>query len=196
MDDRRTAGEAVTKVYLYILGASSNPDLVECGVPWYLGDGEVFFGPCKKNIRQELRGELLRGADHGFAQESIYLVGFNALGGGDTRKIVWAGRIREAMSFGKAWASLKGDKFKEMRQHEWSPLHVRPVDGSTKPLAYEVVSKEHREKSAWLQDLATNGMVSQLIVTGDVARLPGSVSWWDGFGRDVCFVLEDPSLST
>lgn len=182
----------MANVYLYIVGASANPDGVDCHVPWYLGAGEVFFGPCKKDIREELRKELLRGADHALVREPIYFVGFNALGGGHVRKIVWTGRIREAMSFGRAWTTLTDAKFMKMREDESSPLHVRPLEGpSGTPRAYQIVSQEHRANAAWLADLATDRGVSRLVHSGDLARLPGNVSWWDGFGRDVCFLFED-----
>lgn len=182
----------MTRVYLYVLGASANPDLVECGVPWFLGDGEVFFGPCKKRIREELRKDLLRGSDQVTVSEPIYLAGFNALGGGNIRKVVWTGRIREAMSFGRAWKQLSAPRFKPMRQSMSSPLHVRPVGGlDSQPIAYQIVSDEHRKDAAWLADLATDAGVHRLIVKGDVARLPAGVTWWEGFGRDVCFLLDD-----
>ncbi len=182
----------MTKVYLYILGASPDPDAVRCHVPWYLGSGEVFFGPCKKDIREELRRELLRGSDYAAVEEPIHFVGFNAVGGGSVRKVVWTGRIREAMSFGRAWMTLTGEKFAEMRKDEASPLHVEPLGTpSSMPHAYRIVSDEHRDNGEWLADLATDTGVPRLIHSGDVATLPNGVSWWDGFGRDVCFLFQD-----
>lgn len=184
-------------VYMYILGASPNPDQVECGVPWALSGNEVFFGPCKKHLRAALRQRLLKpGVDHTVVEDEIHFVGFNALGGGNVRKIVWAGRLREAMSFGHAYRSLRADKFRKMREDLASPLHVKPVDGpGGRPLAYQLISDEHREGGAWIRDLATEAGAKRLQVVGDIARLPPGTTWWDGFGRDICLLFDDCFLA-
>lgn len=184
-------------VYMYILGASPNPDQVECGVPWGIGKDEVFFGPCKKNLRAALRRLLLKpDTDHVTVKEEIYFAGFNALAGGKVRKIVWTGRMREAMSFGRAYVKLTDAKFDKMRRDKMSPLHAKPIAGPEgRPLGYELVSEEHAEKAAWLRDLASESGVRRLQANGYVARLPPGVSWWEGFERDVCFLFGDCFLA-
>lgn len=184
-------------IYMYVLGASSNPDKVECGVPWGIGDDEVFFGPCKKHLRAALRRLLLGPeTEHVAVSEEIHFVGFNALKGGNVRKIVWAGRMREAMSFGHAYVALKAAKYKKMRDDPKSPLHVKPIGGPEgRPLGYERISDEHVENAAWLRDLATKSVVKRLRVTGDSAELPQGVSWWRGFERDICFLFDQCFLA-
>src|SRR2546421_9663939 len=95
--------EPMPTVYLYVLGASSNPDRVECAVPWMVDDSEIFFGPCKIPLREALRMQLL-GPDRDYAvpNHDIYFIAVNALPSNHARKVVWAGLMRDAMSFGRA----------------------------------------------------------------------------------------------
>jgi len=40
------------KVFVYVVAASKNPDAVECVVPYRVNDDMIFFGPCKKRLRE------------------------------------------------------------------------------------------------------------------------------------------------
>src|SRR6266542_2974502 len=124
----RRKGERVPVAYLYVLGASKNPDRAECAVPWRVDDDEIFFGPCKISLREKLRRDLLGPeTDRAVPGDDIYFVGFNALGVPRARKVVWAGRMREAMSFGRAWLELDGPRYEKMRDESgYSPLHLVP----------------------------------------------------------------------
>src|SRR5437762_1761836 len=72
--------ELMPTVYVYVLGASSNPDGVDCAVPWRVDEREIFFGPCKVPLREMLRPQLLRpDRDYVRPDRDIYFVGVNAL---------------------------------------------------------------------------------------------------------------------
>lgn len=134
-------------IYAYVVGASSNPDGVECGVPWRVSDSEVFFGPCKMKLRQELRPRLLGPkVDRAKVQEDLFLVGFNALPATRrVRKVVWAGRMHEAMSFGRAWLDLTDSRYQPLRSARATPLHLEPLEGDGHPTSYRHFGLEHAD---------------------------------------------------
>lgn len=179
--------------YLYVLGASSDPDRVECGVPWRIDDREIFFGPCKMKLRERLRPRLLApDRDKVVLAEDIYFAGFNALPTPHQRKLVWAGRMTEAMSFARAWRDLRDPRYAAMRGARSSPLHVEPVAGSEgRPTAYRHHGLEHAEDQKWVRDIATDSIRRVLAVEDGLVRLPPGVSWWHGFARDICFRFEN-----
>lgn len=188
----------MTTVYLYILGASPNPDGIE-GVPWRVDEREVFFGPCKKRLRSLLRPRLLdRTTDRAKVREEIWLAGFNATprSGPRVRRLVWAGRLTEAMSFGRAWRDLSGPRYREMRDHPYTPVHLQPLEGDGQAVAYRHFHREHAGADAWLDDVMTPGARRIARHSGKEVRLPTGLSWWDGFDRDICFLLENHFYAT
>ena len=44
---------SVVRAFLYVVSASKSADEVSCRVPWRVDDREVFFGPCKKRLREK-----------------------------------------------------------------------------------------------------------------------------------------------
>lgn len=55
-------------------------------------------------LRERLRQRLLApDRDKAVSDEDIYFAGFNALSTPHQRKLEWAGRMTEAMSFARAW---------------------------------------------------------------------------------------------
>ncbi len=48
-----------TRLFLYVVSASDNPERVECRVPWMVDSEQIFFGPCKKRLRERFRREYL-----------------------------------------------------------------------------------------------------------------------------------------
>jgi hypothetical protein len=181
----------MTIAYLYVLGASKDPDHIRCVVPWKVDEEEIFFGPCKIPLREELRPILLRGEDRGIPREDTYFVGFNSLPASRTRKVVWAGRMLEAMSFGRARMSLSGPRYTRLQEKDWAtPLHLEPLDGTGRPNGYRHVGREHLEDDAWLADILAEDR-SRVRVVGREVRLEPGTTWWDGFPRDVCFRFEN-----
>ena len=95
----------MTQVWMYSLAASSNPDHVSCVVPWLVDPDLIFFGPCKKRIRGLLRRRFLgESISHAPAPatEDLFIVGVNGSNKTRSRKIVWAGRLSEVMTFAEA----------------------------------------------------------------------------------------------
>lgn len=129
----------MTKLYLYIVASSKNPDTVTCPVP-SISDckTQIFFGPCKKRLREKLREDYLRTGTHnppyyenflfekntGNHEEDIslnkdnneldkkkhkiYIIGIN---GGQPKKIVWCGRIFRVMTFAKAYGLINENEY-------------------------------------------------------------------------------------
>ncbi len=185
--------ERVSVAYLYVLGASKNPDHVDCSVPWCVDDDEIYFGPCKIPLREKLRPQLLGPeTDRAVPGEDIYFIGFNALGMPRARKIVWAGRMREAMSFGRAWLELDGPRYEKMRDERgYSPLHLVPLDGTGRPTGYRQRGMEHLDDGDWLLDVLESKEPEGALVTDREVRLRPHSSWWTGFPRDICFRFEN-----
>lgn len=188
----------VPVAYLYVLGASKNPDRVECAVPWRVDEDEVFFGPCKIPLREKLRPSLLGPeTDRAAPSDDIYFVGFNALGVPRARKVVWAGRMREAMSFARAWLELDGPRYEKMRDESgYSPVHLVPLDGSGRPTAYRQRGKEHLEGAEWLGDVLDEEAREGVVVNGREVCLLPPLTWWTGFPRDICFRFENLFYAT
>ena len=83
------------KVYNYILAASKDPDKVDCFVLYKINSEIIFFGPCKKHLREIFYKDYLKNALTGEVelQEDIYLIGMNGANNEKIRKIVWVPRI-------------------------------------------------------------------------------------------------------
>jgi hypothetical protein len=156
----------------------------------------IFFGPCKKLIRTRLRKQFLEpGLDYcdtSESTESIYIVGVNGSNPQETRKVIWAGRLSEVMTFAEATRRLRGDRFQKLRDHSESPLHVRPImDGSGSLIGYEHVSNQHIRNGEWVKDLVSPrkalGTVRvdgrKCLIRRGTAREP--------FDRDCCLLLEN-----
>jgi hypothetical protein len=181
----------MAKVWLYVVAASNDPDSVRCVVPWQVDRDLVFFGPCKKRIRERLRRQFLRGSkSHATVTERLFIVGVNAGNSQRIRKIVWLGRVAEVMTFAEATARLRGGRFQELLDHPASPLHVRPLLEKNKLVGYEHVSDEHIQNDAWISDLVTGSGRHRVRVDGrKLVLLQGSSA--EAFDRDCCLLLEN-----
>ncbi|MEJ2249558.1 MAG: hypothetical protein P8Y97_07855 [Candidatus Lokiarchaeota archaeon] len=96
------------RLYLYILGSDNEEDRIKTAVPYKINENELFFGPCKKGIREELWKEFLKGNREKVNLEEknieIYLVGINpAKVKNKPRKLLFAGKIKEIFTFKAAW---------------------------------------------------------------------------------------------
>jgi hypothetical protein len=194
----------MTRVWMYSLAASNDPDCVRCFVPWRVDDNLIFFGPCKKRIRERLRRELLTDCTHrkmSDNDEDVFIVGVNGGNPQCLRKIVWAGNLVEVMTFAEAHARLNGGRFVRLRKHPSSPLHVRPIMEQGEIVGYEHVSDEHsgRDKEkpydSWVYDLSSNPGRDGVVVEND-GQQNRMVICIDGnhekvFDRDCCLLLEN-----
>ena len=57
----RRVNEGRPQVLCYIVAGSGDPDRIECAVPYRIDDREIFFGPCKKALREWMRNRYARG---------------------------------------------------------------------------------------------------------------------------------------
>ena len=103
-------------LYIYILGQGNiyngKNDAVSSLVPYKLNDDELFFGPCKKNIREEIKKNYLKEKDYTnllTTKQNIYIVGINPnLPKKDkARRLLFAGKIKEIFSFKYSWNKYK-----------------------------------------------------------------------------------------
>jgi hypothetical protein len=44
---------------MYVLDSSKDPNYVRCVVPWMVDEDLIFFGPCKRWLRERLRKAYL-----------------------------------------------------------------------------------------------------------------------------------------
>ncbi|MCC6864964.1 MAG: hypothetical protein IT280_02260 [Ignavibacteria bacterium] len=176
--------------YVYILGASANPDFIECKVPFKINSNEIFFGPCKKRLRQALREKFLNKLTRGLyiPNEDIFFVGLNSSNTIKTRKIVWAGRIMKMMTFGKAYNYLKGNKYKKLRLNNMSPLHLKPIYKDSKLIAYEFLKTLHIDN--WISDIISK-LNSKIEYEGNEIYVKEKYSAFETFDRDICFIFEN-----
>jgi hypothetical protein len=136
------------RAFVYILGASSKPDQIKCTVPYEIDDKEIFFGPCKKRLRQKLKSEVDK---NGKFNSETYFIGLNAGNSDKVRKIVWAGKIQSHYTFKEANQILRGAKYAAIKTVNLFPLHVKPIDNG-----YQLISNLHSENNVWIMDLVSN----------------------------------------
>jgi hypothetical protein len=176
---------------MYVVAASNHPDRVECPVPWRVDEREIFFGPCKKRIRERLRRQFLGpGVSHRQVSDGPLMVGVNGNNVGQVRKIVFAGWVRQVMTFQEGSHRLVGDRYRALLDAVKSPLHVRPIVQNGKLIGYEHVSEEHLECGEWVEDLVSDPD-SPLVRKQGRTLLVRNGSAWQAFDRDCCMVLEN-----
>ena len=185
----RTGNKQFT-VYLYVVGATSDPDKVKCVVPYRVNENEIFFGPCKKRIRKELRDKYLSEKnDYAEPNEEIYFIGVNASNNAKKRKIIYIGKINKIMTFEYAYNHLKESRYDKMRQFRFSPMHIKPLYNDNNFIGYKHISDEHINKNEWIDDLIKKRNQNTQI---DIAnRTIYSSGNWTDFPRDACFLMEN-----
>jgi hypothetical protein len=179
----------MTTLFLYIMAASSDPDNVECVVPYPIDDTEIFFGPCKRLLRKELRDRYLKTSNDVRLEDDVFIVGVNGNNRQRCRKIVWAGRVAHLMTFETAYKKLTHTKYQEMREMDNSPLHVKPLyrdDGTFR--GYEHCSSLHGEDDIWVRDFGHNNPHVQK--RGKQLLLAPNANRHQAFPRDCCLLLE------
>jgi hypothetical protein len=80
----------MTKLFLYVVKSSPDPNDVNCLVPWRIDDKEIFFGPCMRSLRRKLRHQYLGELNIIHPNEDIFLVGVNGSNSKRIRKILVA----------------------------------------------------------------------------------------------------------
>jgi hypothetical protein len=180
----------MTRVWMYVLDSSKSPDSVQCVVPWMVDEELIYFGPCKRRLRERLRKEYLAdGRTHCTVGDDLYIVSVNGSNGKRVRKVVSAGKLSEVMTFAEAAERLDGDRFSELREDPVSPLHVRPQFQGGELIGYEHVSLEHIDDDEWIADLLSK--LARVSLKGRMIRLRPGVRSCDAFDRDCCMLLEN-----
>lgn len=114
------------RVFAYIIRTvGRNYELTGC-VPW-VAHGRVFFGPCKKKMRPELK-------------PGDYIMGISRAGAGKQRRVLLWMQVAKRMTFADAY--LRGNSDWVFRAARGHAIHVRPREGSNFR-AGEVASYEH-----------------------------------------------------
>src|SRR5205823_4306866 len=113
-------------VWMYAMASNKDPDNVRCVVPWRVDDDYIFFGPCKVRMRERLRERYLReDCTHRVLHTGLSIVCVNGSNPKRIRKVVASGSVSQVMTFAEADRRLAGKRFRELREHRISPLHVR-----------------------------------------------------------------------
>ncbi len=182
----------MTTLLLYVVAASHNPDNVECVVPYRINDDVIFFGPCKKRLREWLCNCYLKESGDSTPKEDIFVVGVNGSNRQRVRKIVWAGRVTRVMTFEAAYHALTTPEFQEMRSHHFSPLHVKPLyDTTGEFLGYEHISREHERGDNWVLDFTNRRSNPYAIKRGRQLLLKSNADRRQAFSRDCCFLCDN-----
>lgn len=180
----------MTRVWMYVLNSSKDPDNVRCVVPWMVDEELIYFGPCKRRLRERLRKEYLDGGrTHAAVSDDLYIVSVNGSNAKRVRKVVMAGKVDQIMTFAEASTRLDGDRFAEMRDDPISPLHVRPVVVGGKLVGYRHASREHIDGDDWIGDLASKP--EQISLSRRTIRLRPGAAASDVFDRDCCMLLDN-----
>ena len=198
------------KVYLYIVKASTDPDKITCRVPYKVDEEFIFFGPCKKKLREEFFKNYLKSEPNGkiVPPEEIYIVGVNGLPPTRVRKIVWVGKIINLYTFQQAFMEfIKDPRFQSMINEEMSPLHVEPIlegdffkgyrlrkinsDGESQK------SRLHEENNNWIRDLTNRRWFPQLSNNEEISLKDMNFSnRQKAFNRDCCFTCKNIFYAT
>ena len=182
------------KVFAYVVGASKNPDAVECMVPYKVNENIIFFGPCKESLREKLYEEYLKSSNNGEANvlDDIYVLGVNASNSKRIRKIIWVGRIVKVLTFERAYNILSSKKeFKKMMEEKYSPLHLEPIYKGGTFVGYKLRSKEHEGDNKWVRDVIKRKDYPNVKLEGKSFCLKDLSKREEVFVRDCVFLCEN-----
>lgn len=198
-----------TYVYIYILGDDNEWNYISTFVPFKINNKEIFFGPCKKPIRQKLRKKILKKNKNIYLEDNdyeIYIIGINPAKKDDIRKFLFAAKITEIFTFQYAWhyyherAEIKHDQ--DVRnmingREGKSPLHLKPIpiNKNAKLIGYEHYL--HLHDGDWIEDITSKKLnkvyYNQIIKKNYIEKKFKNIEL--EFNRDCCFSAENIFLS-
>lgn len=132
------------KVFLYTLGKYNKKDYIDTLVPYEIDSQKLFFGPCKKGLRQKIKELYLKDKDYVNLKKRNYEIYIVGLGPNKIKNeisnFIFTGKIEKLFTFQKAWHYYH----KRMENHPGvkemilghkdpkdgkikSPLHLKPV---------------------------------------------------------------------
>jgi hypothetical protein len=121
--------------------------------------------------------------------DDLFIVGVNGSNRQRIRKVVWAGKVSEVMTFAEAYGQLGEERFRELREDDYSPLHVEPVE--TTDVGYRHRSKLHIQDNDWVFDLVSVSSRSGVKRDGRRLILRKGARSWEAFDRDCCLLLDN-----
>jgi hypothetical protein len=98
------------RLFAYIIRTVDSHYRVTGCVPWF-ENGKVFFGPCKKRMRPEVR-------------EGDYIMGISGSTAPHPRRVLLWMRVEERLTFRAAWE--RGDFDPTFRKLRGMAMHIRP----------------------------------------------------------------------
>ena len=196
----------MTKLFLYVVRACTQPDYAkQSKVPWRINEREIFFGPCKRPLRTMFHRDYLLDDRLEVAEpkDDVYIVGVNGANAKKVRKVVWAGRVEQVMTFAHAfrlyWARRNEPEVRFFLDYGYSPLHVEPIPKrgplqgyrrrKTTRMHFNAEKSDLRKKHDWVMDFLANWEPSRL--HGNRLLLGDQKDPWLAFPRDACIVLEN-----
>lgn len=187
----------MAQAFLYVVKDAAGRDYVfnrgkGCTVPWRIDDEEVFFGPCKKRLREILAKARLQGKD----LRDTFIVGVSPGNSSRSRTVLWAGRIKRLMTFAEAYTALQAEKYQKMRRNNNSPLHLKPIEDRGRLVGYEHYGDLHSGDASaqcatppWVDDLVSSRPPQNpdvRIEGRDRLFVQGDANPAEAFPRDVC----------
>jgi hypothetical protein len=137
------------------MSACKNPDNAKSDpIPIRVDPNTFFFGSCKKPLRRMLKSTYLAGRDYVQCRDDLFLVGLNSAGRNDTRKIIWAGKIRDFMTFEYAWNNLNSSSYSVIKRMDQSPITVKPEYEMNDFMGYSRNYNLHPVDNAYLRSRA------------------------------------------
>lgn len=186
----------VNQLFAYVVGASKNPDGIDCLVPYEIDKKTIFFGSCKKPLRKHLYEKYVKEYPkdiRNVSSENLYIIGFNASNPNKTRKIVWVGKITKLFTYERAYNEFwkTNSKFKKMLSEEFSPLNLKPIyeDGSF--VGYRLHNSLHEENNEWVLDVINRKDDKNVKIMGKKLILKDPSQRKDVFSKDCCFLCDN-----
>jgi hypothetical protein len=125
------------RVFAYII-ATVGPNYKLRGSVPRVKEGKVFFGPCKKRMRPEVK-------------KGDYIMGISPAGVGEQRRVLLWMCAEEPMTFAEAYE--RGEKNRLFRLARRNAIHVRPKRGIEQvggdPEAYEHIPRATHSTDWW-----------------------------------------------
>jgi len=181
----------------YIVKVSKNPDVLKAMVPFEVNSNLIFFGPCKKRLRENLYNMYLKdfNKDERDVINDIYLLGFNGANQRKIRKIVWLGKIQKLCTFEKMYNYMFNKKeFYGMLNHKKSPMHIEPKYNNNEGslfIGYKFRGTFHSENNSWILDITSKKNQPELEISNMNLILKNPSKRKEIFNRDCCFLCKN-----
>ncbi len=185
-------------LYFYIVKLSKDADRVDdSGVPYKVNSSNIFFGPCKKRLREELYKTYIKPNKLGRIKpkQKIYIIGLNGSNSKKIRKIIWMGKIEELFTFEEIYKEMKKNEiFFPLLKSKNSPLHVYPHYSNNKRNLFDGYTSRntyHKINHEWVMDIISNKNHPEILVQNNQLLLKNPLKRFHVFNRDCCFLCKN-----